>query len=361
MRDEQLMDIALAHAARAIGNTSPNPMVGAVVAPTGGDPVPIATGHHERAGGPHAEAVALERAGAAARGATLYVTLEPCAHHGRTPPCTDAILRAGIERVVVATLDEGPRAGGGAEQLRAAGVRVDVGVREPQARHLNKMYFHQRRTSRPFVTLKMAQSADAAVATRAGERYRLTGSVAAEHVRQLRYEHDAVMIGVGTAIVDNPHLTVRPYKKRAMPYVRVIVDAAARLPLASPLVAEQAQATTIVATTARAPAERTGALRAAGVEVLELPQAADGRIDLHALLERLGTRGMLGVLCEGGPTLATALLDADLVGELHLLVAPVLLGSAERAPTFHRLATPRSFQIETVDALGEDVLIVMRR
>ena len=360
MRDEELMDIALAHAARASGNTSPNPMVGAVVAPTGGDPVPIATGHHERAGAPHAEAVALERAGTAARGATLYVTLEPCAHHGRTPPCTDAIVRAGIARVVLATLDEDPHAGG-AEQLRAAGVHVDVGIREPQARQLNRMYFHQRRTSRPFVTLKMAQSADAAVAPRPGERYQLTGSVAAEHVRQLRFEHDAVMIGVGTAIADNPQLTVRPFKERAVPYVRVVIDAEARLPLASALVAEQAQATTIVATTARAPAERTGALREAGVEVLELPQAADGCVDLHALLERLGARGMLGVLCEGGPTLAAALLDTDLVDEMHLLIAPVILGTAERAPTFYHLATSRSFQIETVDALGEDVLIVMRR
>lgn len=361
MRDESLMAIALAEAERGLGNTSPNPMVGAVVAHADGDESPIAVGYHERAGSAHAEAVALEKAGAAARGATLFVNLEPCDHRGATPPCTEAIIRAGIARVVIAMADDDERArGAGIKRLRAAGIDVDVGIAEARAHELNRMYIHQRRSGLPYLTLKMAQSVDGAIAPRPGERYALTGRAAAAHVRILRFEHDAVMVGVGTALVDDPQLTVRPFRARAVPYRRIIVDSTARLPLRSTLVKDRARVSTIIATTATAPHERVEALRAKGVEIIVCDALPDGNVDLRDLLARLGALGFLGVLCEGGPTLASALLDARLVDELHLLVAPVALGTSDVVPAFRKLSRPNRLRIRTVRRLGDDALIVAR-
>ena len=357
MRAEQLMRRALAQAQRAAGETSPNPLVGAVIATPDGDL--IASAYHERAGAPHAEVIALEKAGAEARGATMYVTLEPCAHHGRTPPCVDALLAAGIARVVIAVLDADPTVeGGGAQRLRLAGVQVDVGLCGDAALHANRMYFHQRRTGRPFVTLKMAESIDGAVAEDTQTRMQLTSGAAQRYVRGLRIVHDAVMVGVQTAIVDDPMLTVRPFRKRAVPYTRVIVDSAARLPLGSKLVADQSRSNTIVAVSSRADQERVQALSAAGVEVVECAGTGDGRVDLHDLLSRLGRRGMLGVLCEGGPVLAGSLLRARLVNELHMLVAPLILGTANVASVFCGFDGTVATRVEHVESLGDDVLIV---
>ena len=357
MRDEALMRKALALAARGAGNTSPNPMVGAVVASEDGEI--IATGFHEAAGAPHAEALALESAGPAARGATLYVTLEPCDHQGQTPPCTQAIVRSGVARVVVAATDDDERVrGAGIERLRAAGLIVDVGVCEADARRLNRMYVHQRRTGLPYVTLKMAQSLDGAIGPRAGERTQLTGEKAAAHVRALRYEHDAVMVGIETAMVDDPQLTVRPYKRRAVPFARIVVDTTARVRMTSNLVSDQARALTIVATTDRAPLDRVEALKDAGVDVLVANADQSGKVDLRDLLTRLSKRGMLGVLCEGGPTLGGALMEAGLVSEIHLIVAPVVLGSASVAPVLSGLSAPVRTRIQAVRSLGDDVLVV---
>lgn len=360
MRDETLMTLALAEAERGLGNTSPNPMVGAVIV-VGEDETPIGFGHHERQGASHAEVVALERAGEAARGATLYVSLEPCDHEGATPACTRAIIDAGIARVVVATLDEDERVrGAGIQRLKAAGIVVDVGPGEARARELNRQYLHQRRTGRPFVTLKMAQSLDGAVAPRPGERFALTGRAASAHVHRLRFEHDAVMIGVGTAVVDDPQLTVRPFRERAVPYKRIVVDASARTPLDRKLVKDRSRAATIVATTASAPRDRLEALQASGVDVLVCGARDDGRVDLRDLLTRLGSLGMLGVLCEGGPTLASALLEQGLVDELHVIIAPVVLGTALSAPAFHTLSKPHQLRSVKVRKLGDDTLIVAR-
>lgn len=357
MHDEALMRRALTEAKRAAGNTSPNPLVGAVIATRHGDP--IAAGRHERAGAPHAEAVALSRAGEAARGATLFVTLEPCNHLGRTPPCTQAIIDAGIERVVAAVSDADPGVeGGGIERLRAAGISVDVGVLEEEARRLNRQYFKQRTTGMPFVTLKMAQTIDGAIGESAELRTQLTGAPAARHVRSLRYEHDAVMIGVRTAIVDDPLLTVRPHRARAVPYLRIVVDPTARLPLDRRLLQDQSRARTIVATTAAAPAERLQAFAERGVETLTCGADARGGVDMRDLLARLGARGVLGVLCEGGPTLAAALLDAGLVDELQLIIAPVALGTHDAARAFASLGAPLLVEVEQAHQLGDDTLVV---
>lgn len=360
MRDERHMRRALALAARAKGNTSPNPMVGAVVV-SKNDTV-VGEAFHERAGALHAEAIALEQAGDEARGGTLYVTLEPCDHHGRTPPCTDAILRAGIARVVTAREDEDERVrGAGIRKLLAAGIEVDVGIGADAARALNRRYAHHRRTGRPYLTLKMAQSIDGAIGARPGERRQLTGAPAAAHVRALRYEHDAVMVGIGTALVDDPQLTVRPFKKRSVPYVRVVVDSNARLDADSALAKNQDRAATIVAVSASAPQERIQALTSAGVEVLRCASDRNGRVDLLDLLQRLGQRGMLGVLCEGGPMLAGALFEADLVDELHLLVAPVVLGTAASAPAIAGVTDAVALELDTVLRLGQDTLLVASR
>jgi diaminohydroxyphosphoribosylaminopyrimidine deaminase / 5-amino-6-(5-phosphoribosylamino)uracil reductase len=357
MQVEQAMSEALELAARGNGNTSPNPMVGAVVLASNGD---IAgTGYHERAGAPHAETRALAGAGERARGGTLVVTLEPCHRHGRTPPCTDGIAAAGVARVVVAMLDPDPHErGAGVEALRASGIRVDVGVGEPAAARLNRMYVRHRTTGRPWITLKMAQSIDGAIGAERGRRERITGPEAGRHVDDLRFSHDAVMVGVETAIVDDPQLTVRPLRERAVPYTRIVVDSAARLPVGSTLVARQQDAATIVAITERAPAARVAALEAAGAGIIRCASDAAGRVDVHDLLERLGARGMLGVLCEGGPTLAASLLSAGSVDELHWLLAPCILGTARANPVLARIPRHVDFIISEHRVLGEDVLVI---
>jgi diaminohydroxyphosphoribosylaminopyrimidine deaminase/5-amino-6-(5-phosphoribosylamino)uracil reductase len=359
MHDEDIMRRALVLAVKAKGNTSPNPMVGAVIAAPDGSTV--SEGFHERAGAPHAEAAALERAGERARGSTLFVTLEPCNHEGRTPPCTDAIIQAGVSRVVVASEDDDERVNGsGIRRLREAGIRVDVGTHAAEARHLNRMYFQHRRTGRPFVTLKMAQSIDGAIGARSGERRQLTGRKAAAYVRSLRYEHDAVMVGIGTVLVDDPALTVRPFKARAIPFARIVVDSLARLPPDSNLVRDQKRASTIAAVTGAAPPERVASLQSAGVDVIECASASDGRVDLRDLLDRLGERGMLGLLCEGGPALAGALLNANLAQELQYIVAPIVLGTAHAAPSIAGLTAPRELLVDDIRRMGDDTLIAGR-
>jgi diaminohydroxyphosphoribosylaminopyrimidine deaminase / 5-amino-6-(5-phosphoribosylamino)uracil reductase len=357
MRDETFMARALALAARAKGNTSPNPMVGAViVAP---DDAIVGTGFHERAGAPHAEAVALASAGDRARGATLFVTLEPCHVAGRTPPCAGAIAAAGISRVVVAMQDPDARERGtGIAELRAQGIEVIDGVLEEPARELNRMYVHQRETSRPFVTLKMAQSFDGAIAMRPGERQHLTGEKADRYVKTLRYEHDAVLVGIGTALIDDPQLTVRPQRSRAVPYTRIVVDSMARLPLKSMLVADRSGASTIVACTGDAPAERVRALEGCGVHIIRCKQAG-GHVDLHDMLRQLGKSPMLGVLCEGGPTLASALMRTSLVDELQWLIAPVVFG-AGAVPVLGGALGPAAVEFKSVKRLGDDLLVVAR-
>jgi len=350
---------ALRLAARAKGNTSPNPLVGAVVVR---DDEIIGRGFHARAGTPHAEVVALNEAGARARGATLYVTLEPCLHHGATPPCVEAIAAAGITRVVAAMEDPDKRMrGAGFAALGARQIACEIGDGNPEAARLNQAYAHQRATGLPFVTLKMAQSLDGFAARRSGERTQLTGAAAARFVRALRYENDAVMIGVDTAIVDDPALTVRPHKARAVPYRRVVVDSHGRLPLRSKLVRDRKHAATIVATTAAMPSSVRQALTNAGAVVLEC-RAAQGRVDLMHLLAQLAEQGMISVLCEGGPTLAGALLRARCVGKIHWLIAPLFIGShqigdANGAKGVVAGALDTRLRVEAVRKLGEDVLL----
>jgi len=356
MNDEQYMKLALKLAQARVGQTSPNPMVGALVVDRDGEIVGRCA--YEKAGAEHAEVIALRGAGEKARGATLYVTLEPCSHQGRTPPCADTIIAAGISRVVSAMEDPDARVrGAGFAKLRAHNINVEVGLLGEQAARMNRMYSCHRTTGRPFVTLKMAQSLDGAVAARAGERRQLTGKSAARYTRQLRYEHDAVMVGVGTVLVDDPLLTVRPNKPRAVPYRRVVVDARGRIPLKAKVTKDQARARTIVATTDLMPAVTREALEKRGVTIFECARSHDDRVDINDLLAKLADADIISVLCEGGPTLGASLLRGGHVNEVDWLIAPVLLGGPEAVPVIGNMSREMPLRLQTVRRLGEDILV----
>ena len=325
--DESWMLRAIELAERGRGHVEPNPLVGAVVVRDG---VNVGEGWHRRYGEAHAEVNALSAAGEAARGATLYVTLEPCCHHGKTPPCTDAILRAGVGRVVAAMLDPFPQvAGRGADILRAAGVAFEVGVLEAEARRLNAPYLTLLREGRPYVLAKWAMTLDGKIATRTGDSKWISNKASGRRVHELRGRVDAILVGVGTALADDPQLTARPPGPRTA--TRVVLDSRCRLPLMSQLATTARIVPTLVATTAAAPEDAAGALAAQGCEVLRLPDA-NGRPDVRALLAELGRRRMTNLLVEGGGAVLGSFFDANVIDEVHVFIAPRLAGGAA-APT----------------------------
>jgi diaminohydroxyphosphoribosylaminopyrimidine deaminase/5-amino-6-(5-phosphoribosylamino)uracil reductase len=284
----------------------------------------VGEGYHPRAGEPHAEVLALRAAGPRARRATLYVSLEPCCHHGRTPPCTDAILAAGVRRVVAATLDPFPRvSGGGVAALQAAGVDVTVGTLEAEARRLNEAFFKAVTRGLPFVTLKAAMTLDGKIATVTGHSRWVTGEAARRYVHRLRDRHDAILAGIGTVRADDPLLTAR--LPRARDPLRVVVDARGELSLNSQIGRTLGTVRTLVATTEAASRERREALAAAGAEVLALP-AEEGRVAPRALMAELVRRDIHSVLAEGGAEIHASLLAADLVDKVILFIAPKLVG-----------------------------------
>jgi diaminohydroxyphosphoribosylaminopyrimidine deaminase / 5-amino-6-(5-phosphoribosylamino)uracil reductase len=322
---------AIRWARRGIGTTHPNPRVGAVVLRGG---AVLARGYHARAGEAHAETRALEAAGPAARGATLVVTLEPCAHIGRTPPCVDAIREAGIRRVVVGMLDPNPLVDGkGIGALRRAGIDVSLGLREEECRSLNPPYLKWRATGLPWVTLKSMVSLDGRVAAGNGDSRGLGGPEEQRLVHRLRSESDAVLIGSGTALRDDPLLTVRFAKRapRRAPW-RVVLDSALRTPLDSNLVRTATAAPLILATCSPDDA-RAREYGARGARVWRFDPDPEGRVPLAEVLRRLAAEGRYAVLVEGGPTVHTALLRAGLADEVAVGIAPVLLGGAS-APTW---------------------------
>jgi diaminohydroxyphosphoribosylaminopyrimidine deaminase / 5-amino-6-(5-phosphoribosylamino)uracil reductase len=319
--DERWMRRALRLAARARGRTAPNPLVGAVIVQ--GDEA-VGEGYHPRAGEPHAEVMALRAAGDRALDATMYVSLEPCCHHGRTPPCTDAVLAAGVRRVVAAMLDPFPKvSGGGIAALQAAGVEVTVGTLEAEARRLNEAFLKAVTCGLPFVTLKAAMTLDGKIATVTGHSRWVTGEAARRQVHRLRDQHDAILVGIGTVRADDPLLTAR--LPRARNPLRVVLDARAELPLNSQIGSTLAKVPTVVAVTEAAPSERREALVAAGAEVRVVP-ATEGRVALRPLMEALVQRGVHSVLAEGGAETHASLLGGSLVDKVILFIAPKLVG-----------------------------------
>jgi len=357
-QDARFMRRALELAERGRGLTSPNPMVGAVV--VRGETI-VGEGFHEAAGGPHAEVAALTAAGARARGATLYVTLEPCVHDGRTPPCAPVVLAAGIDRVVAALIDPNPLVGGrGLSALRAAGVEVTDGVLAADAERQNRVFLTAMRRGRPHVTLKAAMTLDGRIADVHGESKWITGPAARAAVHGLRSQSDAIVVGVGTALRDDPALTTRldrPWPRE--PY-RVVLDSAARTPADAKLIAAGTPARALIVTRENADPARVAALRAAGATVVTVVGRA-GRVDLRGALAALAAREVRAVLVEGGGEVHGAFLDAGLVDRVVMFVAPRLLGGRTATPAIGGAGSslkgaPRLTALE-VTRVGDDLLI----
>lgn len=359
------MAMALRLAARGRGRTSPNPMVGAVVVRDG---EVVGRGYHRVLGGPHAEVEALREAGAGARGATVYVTLEPCCHHGRTPPCTEALLEAGVARVVAAMQDPNPLvAGQGFATLREAGVDVSVGESESAARHLNRGFVTLVTEQRPWVTLKLAASLDGRIAAAGGDARWISSPDSRQRVHRMRGEHDAVLVGAGTQRADDPALTARRADgtiRRRQPR-RVVFDGRlTTLPTAQILGAGGGPTT--VVTVEGASEERARQLRDAGAEILRVAATPDAleRVDVLAALRGLGNRGIASVLVEGGAQLAAALLSAGLVDELVAFVAPKLIGG-DGVPMLGALGVTRVAEAPELDDVrvrrsGGDLVVTGR-
>jgi len=307
---------ALALAVRGWGQTAPNPMVGAVVVR---DDVVVGEGWHTAYGAAHAEVEALRDAGEAARGATVYVTLEPCNHYGKTPPCTEALIAAGVSRVVIACADPHPIARGGAAHLRDAGVEVTIGVEEAAARELNAPFLHALSSDRPFVRLKLALSLDGAIADHTRRPGWLTGEAARHEVHRLRADSDAIAVGIGTALADDHELTVRYGREPRVAPLRVVFDGSARLPLSARLATTARDGPFVVVSRAPEPA-RTAALEKLGVTVIQAATAGEALVALRE-------RGVRSLLVEGGATLATSLVESALVDRLVIFRAPLVLGA----------------------------------
>jgi diaminohydroxyphosphoribosylaminopyrimidine deaminase/5-amino-6-(5-phosphoribosylamino)uracil reductase len=358
------MTLALRLAAKGQDTASPNPMVGALVVKQGRI---VGQGFHLRPGLPHAEILALRQAGRRARGATLYVTLEPCCHlKKRTPPCVPAVIRAGITRIVIAMTDPNPLVKGrGVAALRRAGLSVTTGVARQEAEELNRAYSHWIKTKRPYVILKAGMTLDGQIATASGESKWITSRQSRQEVHQLRAQVDAVLVGVGTVLSDDPSLTARigsQFKKTAKRQpLRIVVDSRLRLPLKARVLARQKDAKTLIATTRAASQARRQAFKKKGIETILIP-AVRKRVALPALLKGLGRRGITSLLVEGGGEINAAMLKAKLVDHVRLYMAPALLGGGNakgviggKSPV--RLAQALKLRNIQTRSVGGDVVV----
>lgn len=352
------MQRALKLANTAFGTTSPNPAVGAVIVSGGRI---VGEGYTRPPGGPHAEVVGLTAAGENARGATAYVTLEPCSHHGRTPPCTDALIAAGISKVVFAIEDPDEKvSGSGRQVLLAAGIEVEVGDGAEEASKLLEAYIKHRRTGLPFVIVKYAATLDGRIAASSGDSRWVSGPETRAWAHANREKLDAILQGASTVVIDDPQLTARP---NDMPSehqpLRVVVDSTGRVPVTAKVL--QAGSKTLIATTQRSTESWRQAMRSAGAEVLVLPAGADDRVPLVSLLEELGRRGIVLLLCEGGGVLHGSLFDQRLVDKVTAVIAPMIVGS-DAAPSAvagvgaARMRDAVRLRDLTVERLGDDVL-----
>lgn len=362
-RDLAYLDMAEALAVRALGATRPNPHVGAVVVRGG---TIVGTGYHAAAGKPHAEIVALRQAGKKSEGATLYLSMEPCVHWGRTPPCCESVLASGVRRIVVAGLDPNPAVNGrGIRNLREAGLRVDVAGRPERKSGLNEMHAAYTADRRPFVTLKAALSSDGKLATRTGQARWISSPEARDYGHFLRSENDAILVGVGTVEADDPVLTVRPPGRKGKPILRVILDPNLRLPAGSRILKSPGGGPVLVyAMSGSGDAARTrrmNRLRRLGAEVVEIPESRSG-LSLRRVLSDLARREIAGLLVEGGGRTASAFLSAGLIDKAILIIAPLLIGGPnavglwEGAGT-NRLSGALRFSKTSAFRLGGDLVM----
>jgi len=357
--DEDYMKQALRLARRGLGNTSPNPMVGAVIVK---DSRIIGKGYHHHYGGNHAEVNAIQSAREDISGATLYVTLEPCCHYGKTPPCVEAVIRNGIGRVVIGTLDPNPLVNGkSVETLKREGIVTTVGVLEEECRSLNEAYFKHITTGIPLVTLKFAQTLDGRIATVTGSSQWISSEGFRRMAHRLRATSDAVMVGIDTVLADDPELTVRLVRGRNP--VRIIPDTRLRMPLEAKVVSSREKSPVIIATTSRADERKLSRLRKMGIEVLITQGDKAGEIDLKNLLGILGQRGISSVLVEGGARVITSLLRQDLVDRVVIAVAPKIMGKGIEAVgelNIREVSQALKLSFRKISRVGEDLVIEAR-
>jgi len=357
--DEIFMKKALMLAQKGVGRTSPNPAVGAVVVR---DQQIVGSGYHRKAGAPHAEIEALSRAGEAARDATLYVNLEPCNHYGRTPPCTDAILRSGVRRVVVGSTDPNPHVtGGGCEYLRSKGVRVTCGVLQEECTRLNEAYITYVTAGRPFIILKAALTLDGWIATRTGDSKWVTNERSRKHVHILRRRADAVMVGVETVMADNPRLMPYLLRGSSLNPVKVIADTHLRIPLDSMVLDSKASGLTIIATGSKVNRQKERAVQERGAKIIPC-RLKNGRIDLSDLLKKLAAMEISSVLVEGGATLFDSFVRDGLVDKFYMFFGPKILGGDNgvpftRGPGCDIIAQCMTVTVQRVRRFGDDLMI----
>ena len=355
--DQYYMQLALDLAASAKGKTNPNPLVGAVIVKDGSI---VGTGLHRKAGEPHAEVHAFRMAGEHAKDATLYVTLEPCSHFGKTPPCANLVKESGVKRVIVAMQDPNPSvAGRGIQLLRDAGIDVEVGILEAQARRLNERFIHNMLTSRPFVISKFAMTLDGKIATYSGHSRWITGEEARRNVHELRDEVDAILVGVGTVLKDNPALTTRLQERTGKNPIRIVLDRELRTPLDAQIVQTDEAKTIIV--TAEGQQQRASAFENLGVELLYVP-VMDHKLDLHVMLDELYKRGITDLLVEGGGEVNASFLRHGLIQKFLVYVAPKMLGGRNSITPFkgddvETIDAALLLQFAEVDKIGEDLRI----
>ena len=358
------MRAALALSRRALGNAWPNPAVGCVL--VGADGAVVGRGWTQAGGRPHAETEALRRAGASSKGATAYVSLEPCDHHGRTPPCSKALIDAGIGRAVVAIEDPDSRVSGkGIASLHAAGIKVDVGALAEEAEEINLGFFLKQRKNRPLVTLKLATSLDARIATAGGDSQWITGEISRAWAHLLRARHDAVAVGIGTALADDPQLTCRLPGLPGRPPARIVFDSQLRLPATSKLASGAGDSPVLVITGEGADKKSADKLQACGITLIEVERDADGRPDVAASLRAVADYGITRLLVEGGGILAASLLRADLVDRIAWFRSPMAIGG-DGLPAIapfgiDQLTSAPRFERTAIDQAGPDILESYRR
>lgn len=357
--DQYFMNIALELAATASGKTNPNPLVGAVIVKEG---MIVGSGLHRKAGEPHAEVHAFRMAGDHAKDATLYVTLEPCSHFGKTPPCAELVKNSGVKRVVIAMQDPNPLvAGRGIRILQEAGIEVEVGVLEQEALRLNERFIHNMLTGTPFVLSKIAMTLDGKLATHNGHSKWITGSEARESVHHIRNEVDGIMVGIGTVLADNPQLTTRlPESEGGKNPIRVILDTKLRIPLDAKVTMTQ-EAQTWIVTSEDADGQKMALLKEKGLEIITAPVSESG-LDLRVILTELFKRGLTHILLEGGSELNGAFLKAGLINKFLVYVAPKLIGGRNSKSPFAGLDSETmdealNVDIHSIEHFGKDICI----
>ncbi|MDW7675526.1 MAG: bifunctional diaminohydroxyphosphoribosylaminopyrimidine deaminase/5-amino-6-(5-phosphoribosylamino)uracil reductase RibD [Bacillota bacterium] len=351
---------ALELAAKGCGSTSPNPMVGSVIVNKNGEIV--GEGYHQKAGTPHAEIHALNNAESKANGSTIYVNLEPCSHYGRTPPCVNAIVNAGIKKVVIGMVDPNPKvAGRGIDYLKSKGIEVVSGVMEAEAKELNKAFVKFITTGKPYVTSKLAMSLDGKTATVTGESKWITSLMARQRVHQLRHQVDAILVGINTVLLDDPSLTTRLPDQQGIDPIRIILDSKLRIPLTSKVLNQESNADTIIFTSGQSSTAKIEQLKKIGIKVVESPGSTNG-IDISWVMDWLGKNHIIHVLIEGGSEVNFSAIKANIVNEFWWFYAPKIIGG-KNAPSgiggagFTTIPEALKLKNISIETVGPDILV----